>query len=87
MAHVDWCAVTDICFSTNSSDPAALPPWETLIAISFSNRHIGIKYNGSTEDERILIGLQAVKTTQPVNPAAPYTTPTPAALLPPMCSQ
>ena len=34
---IDWCAVTDLCFSENVTDPTALPPWESLVGISFSH--------------------------------------------------
>lgn len=34
---IDWCAVTDLCFSENVTDPTTLPPWESLVGISFSH--------------------------------------------------
>merc|ERR1712072_302404 len=32
-----WCAVTDLCFSQNSTSPGLLPPWGSLVGIAFAD--------------------------------------------------
>ena len=51
--------MTDLCFSENVTDPTSLPPWESLVGISFSSLQLAnrwVRFEGFIPVDDVVVG-------------------------------